>query len=826
MIRTPARPVRAGRLLLMCCTALAIVFPQSGLGATEIRVGTSNVDDPIRLVFHDLVNHIGAVEGWDIEWVHDEPAALRAAARSGEIDLLAAVPLTGEDGLVISHEPVLSTWGQLFVRSDSPIGSVLDLEGRAVAGLEDDPYLAELRDIARRFGVECDFVVASDSAAVLTAVVEQFVDAGVVERSYGLERAAQAGLAPSPVVFAPSEVRFAAPVEREGLVRTIDFHMAQMRSDPSSVYHQAVAEHLGPDAERRLPRWILPASGVATLLIVVLLGRMMVLRRRVSSASRQLAAMDDALADEIRTRRGTEAALLRFTTVIEQMVEGVAIADADGSTIDVNPAFEQLTGHRRTAAVHKPLLDLFHPPCVSSGFESFRRALGVGEPWRGRFAAARTDGHEYQVEATLAPISDETSEQPTLLCIVRDISEELRLASQLRQTQKLEALGTLAGGIAHDFNNILGTMMGFTELTMLDVPPASAQYEQLEQVMIAGERARSLVEQILTFSRRRETELLPFHIQPVVKETLGLLRSTIDRRIELVSRVSSDELIVTTDPTQIQQIVMNLCANAAHAIHDNHGTITVAVDRCDGPHNLGPCAVLSVTDTGDGMPADVAERIFEPFFTTKPVGEGTGMGLAVVHGIVEGHHGTIEVESTPGKGSTFAVYLPLTVEQPVDIVEETPRAVPPACAERILVVDDDPGVARSVAGLLGRLGYTTDAVTSPEAALEQVVTEPFSVDLVITDLAMPRMTGPELAARLHSVRSELPIVMLTGHSRNISVTELEKLGICRMLLKPVRSDQLALAIHELLHPAESVVAPWLEEADEVSFPATVIPGAS
>jgi PAS domain S-box-containing protein len=811
--------------LIGAAMVLAAVAPSQAI--SEIRVGTTGEASPIHAVFHDVVEQIAETEGWAIHWSHAEPATLREAAVNGRLDLLVAVPAHSFDELVSSSEPVLSTWGQLFVRPEGPIGSVLDLDGRAVAGLEGDPYLEELRGIARRFGIECDFVVATTSEAVITAVVEQFVDAGVVERTYGLERAAAAGLSPSPVVFAPTEVRFAAPADREELLRTVDFHIARMRSDPTSVYHQSVAEHLGPEHSGQLPGWILPASGIAAAAIVCLLGLTMVLRRRVTTTSRQLKAMDNALADEIRTRLGTEKTLLRFTTVIEQMVEGVAIAGPDGTTLDVNPAFEQLTGRPRAEAVQSPLLDLFNPPCVEADFELFRAAMTGGRPWRGRFTAERPGGREYQVEATLAPISDEASEEPTLLCIVRDITEELRLATQLRQAQKLEALGTLAGGIAHDFNNTLGTMMGFTELTMLDLPQSSPQHEQLEQVLVAGERARSLIEQILTFSRRSDSARVPFRLQPVIKETLTLLRSTIDTRVELVSSLRDDDLTVTTDPTQIQQILMNLCANAVHAINGGHGTVAVELDRREeGPGNLGPCARLRVADTGCGMPAEVVERIFEPFYTTKPLGEGTGMGLAVVHGIVDGHGGTIEVTSTLGQGSVFDVFLPLTADQPAEPVEQTLPTPSKVRDERVLVVDDNPGVARSVAGLLQRLGFDSRASSSPDSVLDEVVSDPEAVDLVITDLAMPRMTGPELAVRLHAIRPNLPILLLTGHSRDLTADQLDAAGIDRMLLKPVRSDQLALTIDELLHTPKAATR-WVDDLTEPPQKATArSPGAS
>ena len=379
---------------------------------------------------------------------------------------------------------------------------------------------------------------------------------------------------------------------------------------------------------------------------------------------------------------------------------------------------------------------------------------------------------------------------------------EARLEAQLRQAQKMEALGTLAGGIAHDFNNILGVIMGYTEMGLEDVAPASPMERRLKEVLSAGRRARDLIHQILTFSRQEERELRPLHLGPVVGEITKLLRASLPANIRIRQTLSADPDLVLADPTQIHQVLMNLCANAAFSMRETGGTLTISLDEADpdadAPANIKKHGFvrLSVRDTGPGIEPMILDSIFDPFFTTKKPGQGTGMGLAMVHGIVHGFGGTVSVDSKPGQGSAFHVFLPKAGKKPAihrDI--ETPA---PMGRGRVLFVDDEKALADIGREMLEGLGFKVTEKTGAKEALTAFRGDPDGFDLVITDQTMPGLTGAELAREILAVRPDMPIILCTGFSETISPEKAKALGIRDFLLKPVLKKDMAESIRRVL----------------------------
>lgn len=373
---------------------------------------------------------------------------------------------------------------------------------------------------------------------------------------------------------------------------------------------------------------------------------------------------------------------------------------------------------------------------------------------------------------------------------------------QLRQTQKMEALGTLTGGIAHDFNNILAAIIGFTEMAAEDVPKESLTARSLQRVLQAGIRARDLIKQMLTFSRRTETEKKPLQLKNLVKETITLIRASIPTTISIRVNLAGDSALVSADPTQIQQVVMNLCTNAAHAIGAHGGVLHVELHECvPSPGEVpgmkpGPYVKLVVRDTGAGIAPEHIDRIFDPFFTTKKAGEGTGLGLSVVHGIVHQHGGHITVQSEPGKGTLFSVYFPKIVEEPSGMGpsdETVPRG-----QERILFVDDEEMLVEMGKGLLERLGYDVVSTTSPHDALSIFSNDPGRFDLVVTDQTMPDMTGVELSQKLLGLRPDIPIILCTGFSHLVDAEAAQKAGVKGFVMKPLSKQEIAQAIRKVL----------------------------
>ena len=381
------------------------------------------------------------------------------------------------------------------------------------------------------------------------------------------------------------------------------------------------------------------------------------------------------------------------------------------------------------------------------------------------------------------------------------------LESQLRHIQKIEAIGTLAGGIAHDFNNILSAIFGYTELALAEAPAGSSLRENLAAVLTAANRAKALVGQILTFSRQVEQERKPVLLVPLAKEAIKLLRSSIPTTIEIRQHIDPRCAPVLADPTQIHQVIMNLCTNAYHAMRETGGVLGISLTEKEiGPDDSAPelqvdpgrYLVLEVSDTGYGMNQSVLERIFDPYFTTKKPGEGTGLGLSIVHGILKTHGGRITVYSEPGKGSTFRVYLP-TVKPEIATAENFAKGAVPGGNELVMLVDDELEILRMEEQMLQRYGYRIASYTTGEAALQAFRAEPRNYDLIITDMTMPQMTGAQLVQKLLKIRGDIPVILCTGFSELINEKKAKEIGVKKYLMKPVSTSELARAVRQALN---------------------------
>jgi len=522
------------------------------------------------------------------------------------------------------------------------------------------------------------------------------------------------------------------------------------------------------------------------------------------SLTRQGDAVTGTIAYGIDTteRKQAEAELRRLHRAIEQAAEGVLIADESGAILYANPSFERMTGLTRANALLKGQQSVFDLDiCVLDHHSSAIQGEGQEGIWRGTCMFTRPGGTPAEVEFTVSSIRSRADRLVSYVAVCRDVTEKRMLEHQLWQAQKMEALGTLAGGIAHDFNNLLASIMGFTELALDDMPKESRGRACLDRVLGASLRARELVRQILSFSRRSEHKLRHLRADAVVAEALKLLEASLAKNIEIQSELGAGAVILA-DPSQIHQIVMNLCTNAAQAMEGAGGRLLVRTSAAPLPAELaarhrlpsGEYLMLCVEDQGPGISPEHLGRIFDPFFTTKGPGEGTGLGLAVVHGIVTSLGGVAWAESDPGHGARFQILLPT---QPGG--EDLPRKASPGDLrghERILLVDDEPDMLELGRQALTPLGYKVTTEPSPEAALRILLGAPHAFDLVITDMNMPRMTGLQLAEGLRPVCPDLPIILITGFSRTIPLDRLESLGAVRLLPKPFSTGELAQAVRQ------------------------------
>ncbi|MFH2122551.1 MAG: PAS domain S-box protein [Pseudomonadota bacterium] len=419
-------------------------------------------------------------------------------------------------------------------------------------------------------------------------------------------------------------------------------------------------------------------------------------------------------------------------------------------------------------------------------------------------------GKIFQVSS--AVIHDETGGLRYLVHIARDITEQKKMEENFYQAQKMEAIGTLAGGIAHDFNNILAAILGFSELAKQNMPPDATAQADINEVIKAGSRAGRLVQQILDFSRKTEQSLQLLQPHQVINETLQMLRSTLPTTIDIKTDINPACGSIKADPTKIHQIVMNLCTNSCQALINEKGTLRVTLSRQemtakDLPDNEslspGPFVVLSVSDSGQGLDAETAAHIFEPYFTTKERGRGTGLGLAVVHGIVEGYKGFIQVESQPGQGCTFRVYLPSLPEDIASPETSTQQEALPFGSERILIVDDEALLVRISQRILEDFGYTVTGTTDSREALALVRQDPQQFNLIVSDQTMPGLSGSELAKAVLEIVPGMPIIICTGHSAITSAEDAYAMGIKKYLLKPVQGDTLARTVRMVLDEQET-----------------------
>jgi len=426
----------------------------------------------------------------------------------------------------------------------------------------------------------------------------------------------------------------------------------------------------------------------------------------------------------------------------------------------------------------------------------------------------RLDGREFPTTVLLTRIN--VNDTVLLQATVRDITEQKQseqdneqLQAQLRQAQKMEAIGTLAGGIAHDFNNILMSMLGYTDLTLQDLPEVSQGRRHLEQVLIAGKRAKDLVKQILCFSRQEEQVQEPIEIASVVSEALTLLRSSIPETIDIHLDIEAADSSIMANPTQIHQVIINLCTNAIHAMEDRGGVLEVTLTEfetesirvtCHRTLQPGAYVQLTVHDTGRGMGGEVMTRIFEPFYTTKAINKGTGMGLSTVYGIVESHGGAIALDSQPGKGTTFRVFFPRIDH--ADTSEATSSGVKTDPRETILVVDDDRTFIVIMTRVLERLGYAVVGQHNGIYALDAFRSDPDRFDLVITDHAMPLMSGMQLAKELINIRSDIPVILCSAFADDIAFEQGTYVGIKEFVTKPVVAESMAVLIRRLLDKKE------------------------
>ena len=528
-------------------------------------------------------------------------------------------------------------------------------------------------------------------------------------------------------------------------------------------------------------------------------------RDRASSAARQMTR---------QLRDSSE----RYKGIVDTADEGIWLVDAHGLTTFVNPKLQQLLGYLEADLLGRRWTDFMDGAARAGFVDTLHGPLPQRRARHLDVRFLRRGGGDLWASLSTSPILDESGHYAGALAMVTDVSEHKRseldraqLEGQLRQSQKMEAIGTMAGGVAHDFNNILAAILGNVALVRQDLGAGHPAAARLAQISQAAERGRSVVQQIAAFSRQQPQQRAVQVLQPVLEEAARLLQSTLPAGVDLALRLPDAALWVNADATQLQQVLLNLCTNAWHAMAEGNGHIRVVLDevQLDGPgaaglglDATGRFAHLQVSDDGCGMDEATRLRIFEPFFTTKPVGKGTGLGLSVVHGIVAAHGGVITVHSQRGQGSCFALYLPLVAPPAPPVTPADPAAAAPAAphgqGQHVLYVDDDPVMGVLVQALLERAGYRVSVTADPRKALDLACDSDDPADLLVTDYNMPELSGLDLVRALQQRRPGLPVVLTSGYVSDSMRLDAQHAGVLHLMQKEYTLEQLSLMVFEAL----------------------------
>jgi PAS domain S-box-containing protein len=511
---------------------------------------------------------------------------------------------------------------------------------------------------------------------------------------------------------------------------------------------------------------------------------------------------------DVTDQRRAQASRQLLATAAEQAAEAIVITDAQGRIVYVNPAFEKVSGYAAAEAIGQNpriLQSRRQPPAF---YQRLWETLHRGEHWHGRFVNRRKDGTLYEEDATISPVRDERGAITHYVAVKRDVSREVQLEDQLRQSQKMEAIGTLAGGVAHDFNNILAVILCYCDVVLSELPTDARLHGVVQEIQGAGQRAASLTRQLLAFSRKQRLQPRLLDLNAVVSDMEKMLRRLIGEHLELVTRLGADPGLVRVDPSQLDQVIMNLAVNARDAMP--HGGRLIletapAVLPLEGqalPPDVpgGPYVRLSISDTGGGIDEATRARLFEPFFTTKGLGRGTGLGLATVYGIVKQSGGHIQVASEPGVRTTFDVFLP-RANAPTAAADDAREGTPAARrrgTERVLVAEDEESIRVLIQRVLAAQGYAVTLESDGAAAYERFSESPEGFDLLITDVVMPRMDGRELADACQALRTELPVLFISGYAEDVLSARGVSERVTDFLAKPFTVAALLGKVREAL----------------------------
>ena len=716
--------------------------------------------------------------------------------QNGEIDLMTTVALSPERQEIMdfSHEPVVLIWGQVFTSPGSGINNILDLRGKTVAIMKKDINGQNFIDTLASFGGRCNIIELATHHEVFDAVARGEAVAGVAPQHFGLRFCHEHGLVSTSIQFSPFSVFFATKKgSNKDLLEHLDRKLEEWKPTEGSFYHERLNYWLmGVKSGGIIPKWVSVVLSILVLIIGFTLYGMRIMRRLVEQKTLELANQEKD-----------------FRNLVEQANSIILRLDTDKRISFINQFGLKLLKFSADQLLGKSAYETILPQAQTDGTEIKTIIEPVfSDPSRHIIVENENlcgDGSRVYVRWSNRAIYDENGNFKEMLCIGNDITEQKKLERELLQTQKMEAVGRLAGGIAHDFNNILFVIVGNLDMARNRLNDKVALVKNLENVEKAAERAKNLVRQILAFSRKNVSEKKAICLADEVRDAVKMLRPTLPSTMKIEeTRLSAGKILA--DSNQINQILMNLCTNSMHALKGEPGILKIGVSESYLPDEFIKSdsdktrlhLKLTVSDSGHGIDPENLTRIFEPFFTTKEKFKGSGMGLAVVHGIVKEHGGEIRVFSEVGKGTTFEIFFPAVESNimPQNLSESATESF--SGTEKIMLVDDEPMILDVNSEMLQGFGYHVTAFSSSVDALRAFEKAPEAFDLIVTDMTMPEMTGAAMARKILQLKPETSVIIVTGHSDQIDRKKAAREGIAGFAYKPLSSAELLREIRRIL----------------------------
>lgn len=742
-------------------------------------------------VFVGVLEAIAERSGWQLTWVPCQWSECLDLLEDGRIDLMPDVAYSQDrrSYLDFHGEEVLESWSQVFVTAGSGIDLWSDLDGKRVAILRGSIQGENLERRFTGFGYDVDILETDTWDDAFAMVRDGEADAAIPNHFFGNYHFRDYGLDRTPIVFDAHSLYFATRRgANEDLLAAIDAQLAELKAEPESPYYTAVAQWMERPPPPVLPRFVFWALVVGFSVLAVALGFIRLLQARVRARTHHLALANRAL------RQSEE----KFRKIFENNAAVKLIVDpTDGRIVEANEAAVDWFGWPRETLMAMRLDELTD---TAQDEVPWYRESDV----RGQYEIKLRRANDVVAIAEVFTAHVQFNSTVLLHVIAHDITSHRELEGQVRQMQKMESIGRLAGGVAHDFNNYLSVIIGHSELALNQMTADSRLQHHMQEILQAANRSKAVTQQLMAFARQDVMRPVPLDLNDRISGMLNMLGRLIGENIELVWRPDPDAWPVFTDPSQVDQILANLCVNARDAI-DERGHVVLETSNvefeprwCEANPGYQPGAFVRITvsDDGSGMDRETLDNIFEPFFTTKGVGQGTGLGLATVYGIVRQNNGFINVYSEPGLGTTFRVYMPRHGEEPRQPTRNADKPASQGGGETILVVDDESAIVDMTRMALTTLGYNVLSASSPKEALAIAAEQP--IQLLVTDVVMPEMNGRELADRLLQDHPDMACLFMSGYTENILAHKGVLGADVRMIQKPFTLAELSAAVRNAI----------------------------